>query len=87
MTRMKIMIAAGAAVALLGAPAFAQELKGHPHLKAAHNRIENALKDLAAANDGKVEFGGHREKAEELLKQALQEIVAAADFANAHGKK
>lgn len=83
---MKLMVAVGVTAGLIGIAAFGGDLKGHPHLKAAHKKIENALKDLAAANDGKTEFGGHREKAEDFLKQAQSEIEQAAQYANAHGK-
>jgi hypothetical protein len=54
-------------------------------LLAAHDKIEAAVQELRTANDGKTEFGGHRDRAEALLLQAQGEIRAAADFANAHG--
>lgn len=69
---------------MLASAAYAQDFGKHPHLKAAHNKIEKAMEDLQHANNGKEEFGGHREKAEELLKQALTEVQAAAEFANQH---
>ena len=62
---------------------------GHPNLKKAHENVEAARKELAIAKNGKEEFGGHREKAEEALKAALAEIEEAGKFAAEHpaGKK
>ena len=80
----KLLVAAVTASALtLGSIALAQ-LEGHPHLRAARGHIAAAMAELQAANDGKKQFGGHRERAEELLKQAQQEIEGAAAFANSH---
>lgn len=61
------------------------DLNKHPHLKQARNQIDNAKKSLQQANDHeKSEFGGHREKAIELLNQAQQEIDQAATWADSH---
>lgn len=80
---------AGVALALVGGMvvvALAGPLKGHPHLKAARNSINKALMDCKAAKaeEKSGEFGGHRDKAEDLLTQAKGELDAAAEFANAH---
>jgi hypothetical protein len=70
----------------IGAVALAGDLAGHPHLKQAHNHIGDALKALTEAHDGKIEYGGHREKAEALLHQAQHEIEEAGEFATQHKK-
>ena len=75
-------------LALASAAAFAVEWKGHPHLKRAHEAIENAAKALQAAKDEKRgEFGGHRDKAEQLLREAQHEIEEAVEYANHAPKK
>jgi hypothetical protein len=87
---MKNKLVAGAVAAAmvggLAAITLAGPLKGHPHLKAARNSINRALADCRAAHADEAhgEFGGHRDKAEELLNQAKGEIEAAAEFANSH---
>lgn len=83
------IIKAGAGLAIAGglaAVAFAGPLRGHPHLKAARNSINRAIADCRAAraDEKNGEFGGHRDKAEELLNQAKAELDAAAEFANHH---
>lgn len=86
MNRKNALFLALALISTVSLVAVAGDLKGHPHLKAAHGRIDNALKDLKEANDGKFEFGGHREKAEDALKLAQKEIEEAAEWANSHKK-
>lgn len=76
------------AVIAASSTAFAVDWKKHPHLHKAREQIENASKSLKEANDReKGEFGGHRDKAEELLKQAQGEIDQAADWADSHKGK
>ena len=43
--------------------AVAADLGHHPHLRAARNKCEKAIQDLKEANNGKFEFGGHRDNA------------------------
>jgi hypothetical protein len=65
----------------------AVDWKKHPHLHAAHEKLEKAKKDLAEADDHKkTEFGGHRSKAIELLDQANKEIEAAVEYADSNAK-
>jgi hypothetical protein len=83
------VIKAGVALAMVGglvAIALAGPLKGHPHLKAAVKSINRALADCQAAHADEAhgEFGGHRDKAEQLLNDAKREIDAAAEYANSH---
>jgi C4-dicarboxylate-specific signal transduction histidine kinase len=56
----------------------------HPHLEAAHHKIDEAVAELERANDGHKQFGGHRERAEQLLRDAQREIHDAAVFADTH---
>jgi hypothetical protein len=84
---------AGAAIAImgmLGGLAIAEggpaAERGHPHLEAARRTINRALADCKAAraDEKKGEFGGHRDKAEDLLNQAKGELDQAAEYANSH---
>jgi len=80
----KILIAAtGASVLTFGSIAVAQ-WEAHPHLRAASDHIAEAIAELKTANDGRKQYGGHRDTAEQLLHQAQAEIRAAAEFANSH---
>jgi len=56
----------------------------HPHLHAANGHIDAAIGELEHANDGHKQFGGHRERAEQLLRDAQREIHDAAMFADSH---
>jgi len=61
------------------------ELAHHPELKKAHETLETALQHLKQANDHeKSEFGGHRNKAEQLIREAQREINEAAQWADTH---
>jgi hypothetical protein len=80
-----IVIAFVAAVLTMGPMALAQDpVAMHPHLKAAHDAIATAISELRAANNGKEAYGDHRDRAEQLLTDADKQIMAAAQFANAH---
>jgi hypothetical protein len=57
-------------------------LANHPELLSAEQQVQAAMKSLAAANNGKKEFGKHREEAVELLKKALAQINLASEFAD-----
>ncbi|HVN27742.1 MAG TPA: hypothetical protein VMT64_04610 [Candidatus Binataceae bacterium] len=56
----------------------------HPHLHAAHQRIEEAIIELRQANDGRIQYGGHRDRAEQMLLDAQKQIHDAAEFADSH---
>ena len=80
----KLLIAAvGASILAFGSIALAQ-WESHEHLKAAFDHVEEALGELKTANDGKKQYGGHRDLAEQHLHQAQAEIRMAAEFANSH---
>jgi hypothetical protein len=80
-----LMVAAGT-VSLISVLAFAGDFKGHPNLKKAHNKVDEAIHHLEDAKNGVTgdPFGGHRDNAENLLRQALSEIDQAGQFAEAH---
>ena len=80
----KLLIAAtGATILAFGSIALAQ-WESHEHLKAASDHVEEAIAELHTANDGKKQYGGHRDAAEDFLHKAQSEIRAAADYANSH---
>jgi hypothetical protein len=60
----------------------------HPHLAAAQQHIVEANRYVATAQkDNRYDMKGHAEKARQLLNEANQELKAAAEAANAAGKK
>jgi hypothetical protein len=75
-----------AILGFLAVSSMAGPLAGHPNLQAARRSINKALADCrrARADEKHGEFGGHRDKAEDLLNQAKAELDAAAEFANTH---
>lgn len=54
---------------------------GQPHMNAALSELRAARSELEAAVEGK---GGHRERAIALVDEAIVEVQAGIDFANAH---
>jgi outer membrane murein-binding lipoprotein Lpp len=54
---------------------------GQPHMQAALDELRGARSELDAALADK---GGHREKAMSLIDEAIGEVQAGIDFANAH---
>ena len=63
------------------APAAKRDPERHPHIRAAMRDLRQATNQLEhAAHD----FGGHRAKALELVKQAEVELHAALEWAKAH---
>ena len=69
----------------LATVAVAYEIK-HPNLRDAMGAADNAIKHIksAQANNKGVEFGGHAEKAIELLTQAQQEIAEGDRYNESH---
>lgn len=80
----KIVIASLSAV-LVTTVAMAYEIH-HPNLRDAHHNAEMAINHIQNAQKGNqgVEFGGHAEKAIDLLKQAQMELVEADKWNDAH---
>ena len=79
----KIVIASLSAV-FVTTVALAYEIH-HPNLRDAHHEAENAIHHIqdAQANNKGVEFGGHAEKAIDLLRHAQEELVEADKFNDA----
>ncbi len=72
---------------LLAATAFAFEFK-HPNLRDAHQAAEAAIHHIEMAQQANkgVEFGGHAERAIELLRQAQHELAEAERYRDTHGR-
>jgi hydroxymethylpyrimidine/phosphomethylpyrimidine kinase len=73
--------------ALVAAVAYAYDIV-HPNLKEAHGLAEQAIHHIQRAQQANagVEFGGHAEKAIDLLRQAQAEIVEGDKYNEAHKK-
>ena len=58
----------------------------HPNLRDAYGATENAIKHIqdAQANNKGLEFGGHAEKAIDLLKHAQQELIEGDKYNDMH---
>ena len=54
---------------------------GQPHMEAALDHLRSARAELESAASGK---GGHRERAIELVDEAIGEVRAGIDFARSH---
>ena len=60
----------------------------HPNLAAAQEHIVEANRYIATAQkDNRYDMKGHAEKARQLLNEADRELQAAAEAANAAGKR
>jgi hypothetical protein len=60
----------------------------HPNLAAAQQHVVEANRYIATAQkDNRYDMRGHAEKARQLLMEADEELKAAAEAANASGKK
>ncbi len=84
---MKKNVTAVLAATLFATAALAYEIH-HPNLRDAHREAENAIhhvEDAQRANKG-IEFGGHAEKAIELLRHAQEELVEGDKYNEAHRK-
>lgn len=57
---------------------------GHPHIHRAMNLCTRAEENLKKAAD---DYGGHREKAAEFIRQAKEELKAALEYAKEHKKQ
>ena len=84
--RKSIFIAFAAALLALGPVALAQDSQGFPDLKAAREDLSLALEKLRAANNGSAQYGGHRDRAEQLVTEADKEIVKAYEYAKSQKK-
>lgn len=66
---------------VLGAGSLAWTQERHPEIRAAMHALANAERHLA---EGAHDFGGHRVKALELVKQAKVELTEALAYDRAH---
>jgi hypothetical protein len=64
-----------------GQPTPNRDPERHPHIRAAMRDLRQAANQLA---QGDHDFGGHRAKALELVKQAEGELREAVEWAKAH---
>lgn len=73
-----VVLAAGSAAAIVSSPAMADQ----GNMDAALRQLQNALNSLHRATPNK---GGHKERAAELVMQAMAEVQAGIDYAAEHG--
>jgi hypothetical protein len=71
-------LAAGSIATLVSSPATAEQ----GNMDAALRQLQNALDSLHRATPNK---GGHKERAAELVMQAMAEVQAGIDYAAEHG--
>lgn len=81
-----VLLACAAAAAIASTLALAAGPEhGHPNIIAAREATERAINRLEAAQKAnEYDMGGHAEKAQNLLRQALEEMRAAAATDNRH---
>lgn len=70
--------ATGSVATLASSPAMAEQ----GNMEAALRQLQNALDSLHRATPNK---GGHKERAAELVEQAMTEVEAGIDYAAEHG--
>jgi hypothetical protein len=73
-----LALASGSIAALASSPAMAEQ----GNMDAALRQLQNALDSLHRATPNK---GGHKERAAELVMQAMAEVQAGIDYAAEHG--
>ncbi|MEM5372843.1 hypothetical protein V4C53_43540 [Paraburkholderia azotifigens] len=79
------MLVTSAALALGCASAFANQSSPFPNLEAASQLIDQSTSKIQAARQANHDdFGGHAERAQQLLRQARAELDAAAHFRESH---
>jgi hypothetical protein len=83
-----VSILAGCMIIAAQEPVVDIDKKVHPNLAAAQEHIVEANRYIATAQkDNKYDMKDHAEKARQLLMEADKELKAAAEAANAAGKK
>jgi hypothetical protein len=78
---LRVLAVALPALVLMTAAFKVGEHVGQPHMVAAKTALISAQKHLTEAEPDK---GGHREKAMDLVKQAIDEVQAGIDYAKHH---
>jgi opacity protein-like surface antigen len=77
----KILLLASLALALSAQVALADNVKDAPELRNAHQKIQEALKELEHAQKANhYDMGGHAANAEKALREAEHEIAEAVEF-------
>ena len=83
-----VSILAGCMIIAAQEPVVDIDKKVHPNLAAAQEHIVEANRYISTAQkDNKYDMKDHAEKARQLLMEADKELKAAAEAANAAGKK
>ena len=81
----RLVVIAGAALALSSGALLAKGTAGHPNLKAAHEAVKQAINKITAAQKAnEYDMEGHAAKAKDLLEQAEKEIAQAGTAATAN---
>jgi hypothetical protein len=82
---MKRVVIASLSAMLVTTVALAYEIH-HPNLRDADRDAQSAINHIIDAQKGNkgIEFGGHAEKAIELLKHAQEEIMQGDQYNDAH---
>lgn len=76
---------AGAGALLLAGALVAGPMHGHPRLRAAHNKIKQAIVAMEMAQKANdYDMDGHAAKAEQLMREAEREISLADVAADRH---
>ena len=79
-----LIIAALLPISLIANVCFADEVRDRADLRAVHDHVVEAIKELAEARaKNHYDMAGHGEAAERLLKQAEQELKLAVESAKA----
>ena len=83
----KLLTLAFLGIAALSTQVFAGPEAGHPNIIAAREDAQHAIDKMKAAQvANEYDMGGHAAKAEQLLKEAQQEMKLAAEAANKNKK-
>jgi hypothetical protein len=80
-----LIVLIGLSLYSLGHPAQSRQMASHePHMSAAYGHLQQAKAELEKASPNK---GGHREKAMQLVDQAMQEVQQGEAFDQERGKR
>ena len=71
------LVLIGMSLYSLARPQSGDMARGEPHLSAAYGHLEQAKAELEKSAPNK---GGHRERAMQLVDQAMQEVMRGEDF-------
>lgn len=77
----RVLLLAALALAMSAPLAYAEPVRDGDDLRAAHEKVQEALKDLERAQKANhYDMGGHAAKAEQALRNAEQEMALAVEF-------